>query len=156
MTVLLGSKDASNDRKKFMKSVFLFWVLGAIDGHAKNFSLKIESQGRYQLTPLYDVISAYPLISKKQLEFQQLKMAMSLNGNKRYYLWNTIQRRHWFTMAAKCQFSPVMMQDIINEVCDTMEKIIDQVTKTLPTNFPAYICDSIFSGMRQIKNRCIL
>lgn len=155
MNILLGSQDASTDRRKFIKSVFLFWVLAAIDGHAKNFSLKIESQGRYQLTPLYDVISAYPLAVKRQLEWKELKMAMSLRGKNRHYLWNTIQLRHWFAMAEKCQFSAGYMQDIINEVCDNMESVISQVTQISPSNFPASICDPIFAGMRQVKNRCV-
>lgn len=155
MTVLLGSQEAIDDRRKFIKSVFLFWVLGAIDGHAKNFSLKIASQGRYQLTPLYDVISAYPLAAKRQIEWQTLKMAMSLKGKKRHYLWNSIQLRHWFVMAEKCQFSTMMMQDIIDDVFDNMEDVITQVTQVLPLHFPSHICDSIFSGMRKIKNRCM-
>jgi len=154
MNILLGSQDAAQDRIKFIKAVFLFWVLGAIDGHAKNFSLKIEPQGRYQLTPLYDVISAYPIAVKRQLEWQELKMAMSLRGKNRHYLWHTIQLRHWFDMAEKCQFPAPMMQEIINEVCDNMESVISHVTQALPPHFPAYICDPMFSGMRQIKNRC--
>lgn len=155
MGALLGSQEAGNDRKKFIKSVFLFWVLGAIDGHAKNFSFKIEAQGRYQLTPLYDVISAYPLAAKRQIEWQALKMAMSLKGKNRHYLWNTIQLRHWLAMAETCQFSTVMMQEIISEVCDNMEEVIHQVTQLLPSRFPAHICEPIFSGMRKVKNRCV-
>lgn len=155
MNILLGSQDASNDRKKFIKSVFLFWVLGAIDGHAKNFSLKIEAQGRYQLTPLYDVISAYPLAAKRQIEWQTLKMAMSVRGKNRHYLWNTIQLRHWLAMAEKCQFSTTVMQEIIDEVFDNMENVINQVTQILPPNFPTHISEPIFSGMRRIKNRCV-
>ena len=154
MNTLLGSQDASHDRYTFFKSIFLFWVLGAIDGHAKNFSLKIKPQSRYQLTPLYDVISAYPLIAKRQIEARNLKMAMSLKGKNRHYAWSTIQLRHWFAMAERCQFSTVMMQEIINDVCDNMENVITQVMQSLPRNFPAHICDPIFSGMRQIKNRC--
>lgn len=153
MSILLGSKEASHDRKQFIKSVFLFWVLGAIDGHAKNFSLKIEPQGRYQLTPLYDVLSAYPLAAKRQIEWQTLKMAMSLKGKNRHYLWNTIQLRHWFDMVEKCQFSAVMMQEIIDDVFDKMESVIATVTQALPPHFPSDICDSIFAGMRKVKNR---
>jgi len=155
MTILLGSQEAINDRKKFIKSVFLFWVLGAIDGHAKNFSLKIEPQGRYQLTPLYDVISAYPIAAKRQIEWKELKMAMSLRGKNRHYLWSNIQLRHWFSMAKKCQFPATLMQEIVNDVCDNMESVIEQVTQALPSHFPTYICDPIFSGMRQIKNRTV-
>lgn len=154
MNILLGSQEAGNDREKFFKSVFLFWVLGAIDGHAKNFSLSIEPQGRYQLTPLYDVLSAYPLAAKRQIEWQKLKMAMSLNGKNRHYYWKAIKPRHWLTMAEKCQFSASIMQSIIHDVCDNMENIINQVTKILPPNFPIHISNPIFSGMREIKNLC--
>jgi serine/threonine-protein kinase HipA len=155
MTILLGSQEAAGDREKFMKSVFLFWMLGAIDGHAKNFSLSIEPAGYYRLTPLYDVISAYPIAAKRQIEWQALKMAMSLKGKNRHYSWHIIQPRHWLSMAKKCQFSTSIMQNIIHDVCDNMENVIDKVTQTLPQHFPAYISDPIFDGMRKIKNRCI-
>jgi serine/threonine-protein kinase HipA len=155
MHILLGSQKSIDDRIKFIKSVFLFWILGAIDGHAKNFSISIEAQGRYQLTPLYDVISGYPLAAKRQIEWQELKMAMSLKGKNRHYLWNNIQLRHWFAMADRCQFSAKAMQEIVDEVFDNMENVISHVTQILPPHFPAHISDPIFSGMRQVKNRCI-
>ena len=153
MNILFGSKEAMNDREKFMKSVFLFWVMGAIDGHAKNFSISIEPQGRYQMTPLYDVISAYPLTSKRQLEWQKLKMAMSLKDKNRHYLLSNIQTRHWLAMAAQCQFSPMVMQNIIEDVFDNMENVIHHVTDILPKNFPQQISEPIFDGMRQVKNQ---
>ncbi len=154
MRILQGSIEAANDRKNFMKSVFLFWMLGAIDGHAKNFSIHIEAQGRYRLTPLYDVISAYPLVAKKQIEQQKLKMAMSLKGKNRHYLWNNIQPRHWFAMAERCQFPAIVMQEIIDEACDTVDSVINQVSKILPPHFPPHIAKPIFSGMRLIRDRC--
>lgn len=155
MNILLGSKEAIQDREKFMTSIFLFWVLGAVDGHAKNFSITIQPQGRYQLTPLYDVISAYPLAAKRQIEWRELKMAMSLKSKNRHYLWGTIQPRHWLAMANQCQFSTTIMQTIIDNVCDNMENVIEQVTQNLPPRFPHHICDPIFSGMRKIKNCCL-
>ncbi|KKO44965.1 hypothetical protein WG68_12535 [Arsukibacterium ikkense] len=33
---------------------------GATDGHAKNRSIYIEQQDQYRLTPLYDILSAFP------------------------------------------------------------------------------------------------
>ena len=117
--------------------------------------LNIESQGRYQLSPLYDVISAYPIAAKKQIEWQQLKMAMSLQGKSRHYLWNTFQLRHWLAMAEKCQLSTAMIQDLINEVCDTMENVISQVTRAFTSHTFLYISQiQYFSGMREIQNRC--
>lgn len=155
MKILSGSKEPVKDRERFMKSVFLFWVLGAIDGHAKNFSIAIEAQGRYQLTPLYDVISAYPIAEKRQIEWKKLKMAMAVMGKNRHYLWDKIQPRHWLETAKQCHFSEDTMQAIIHDVCNNMETVIEQVTEILPPRFPAHISDPIFAGMRHIKNRCV-
>ncbi len=53
MSCLLGSVKAETDRYEFMKIQVLFWLLAATDGHAKNFSLFIEAEGHYRLTPFY-------------------------------------------------------------------------------------------------------
>jgi len=153
MDLLLGSQNALTDRIQLMKTVFLFWVMGATDGHAKNFSISIEPQGRYKLTPLYDVISAYPIADKRQLEWRALKMAMSLKGKNRHYLWSNFQIRHWLSTAVQCQFSETIMQNIMDDVFDNMENVISQVADSLPNHFPEQISESIFAGMRQIKNR---
>ena len=50
------------DGRNFLCAQLLFWLLAAIDGHAKNFSLFVLQGGRYRMTPLYDVLSAWPLI----------------------------------------------------------------------------------------------
>ena len=77
---LLGSAEPTKDRDVFFSSQVLFWLLAAIDGHAKNFSVKIEAGGKYRLTPLYDIMSAHPLIAKNQLQAKKIKMAMALKG----------------------------------------------------------------------------
>lgn len=155
MNLLRGAYTAKKDREQFMKSVFLFWVLGAIDGHAKNFSVHLEAGSRYRLTPLYDVMSAYPLAAKRQLEWRDLKMAMSLKSKNRHYHWHSIQRRHWLAMAEYCQFPVARMDEMIDEACDEMEAVINKVSSELPNQFPKEIAESIFQGMIQIKNRLI-
>ncbi|PCH57100.1 MAG: serine/threonine protein kinase [Legionellales bacterium] len=152
MQVLSGSCVAKADRWQFMKATFLFWVLGAIDGHAKNFSIFLQQHERYRLTPLYDVISAYPLAASRQLEWRDLKMAMALQGKNRHYHWHNMQLRHWIATAEKCQFPVQVMQDIIDEVFDDLEKVIDSVAMNLPDNFPEPIATAIFNGMHRVKN----
>lgn len=156
MDILTGSVNAINDRRIFMKAVFLYWVIGAIDGHGKNFSISIEPKGRYKLTPLYDVISAYPLASKRQLEWKELKMAMSLNGKNIHYHWNEIQPRHWLETAKKCQLSERIMQEIIDETFENMETVISEVEKIIPVVFPKETSEPIFIGMRKLRDRFII
>jgi serine/threonine-protein kinase HipA len=57
---LNGAVAPREDRLRFMKTQIVFWLLSAIDGHAKNFSVFL-TPGGYKLTPLYDVMSAAPL-----------------------------------------------------------------------------------------------
>lgn len=154
MDTLSGSIDAKTDRITFMKAVFLFWVMGAIDGHAKNFSVSILPKGRYKLAPLYDVISAYPLLEKKQIQLKDMKMAMAVKGKNIHYHWDKILLRHWLETAKKCKFSENMMQEIIDETFKNMDTVINQVAKELPRNFPKDISDSIFAGMRKVRERC--
>jgi serine/threonine-protein kinase HipA len=49
-----------------MRAQLLFWMFTAIDGHAKNFSIRLLPEGRFRLTPLYDVISAWPITGSRQ------------------------------------------------------------------------------------------
>src|SRR6185295_4475234 len=58
MEMLLGSERAAEDRRDFMRTQLVFWLLAGIDGHAKNFSIFLLPGGAYRLTPRYDIMSA--------------------------------------------------------------------------------------------------
>ena len=62
LDLLSGSARARADRSHFLRSQLAFWLLAATDGHAKNFSLFHQRGGGFRLTPLYDVLSAWPII----------------------------------------------------------------------------------------------
>jgi len=155
MTLLLGSVDALSDRRLFLKTQVLFWLLGAIDGHAKNFSIFLMSGGSYRLTPAYDVMSAYPLLAKRQLDSQKMKMAMAARGKRNHYHWDKILYRHWLSTARACRFPADEMEKIIKELLEEMDGVIEQVAGELPPFFPDEVVRSIFDGMRSARNRLI-
>jgi len=62
MRLLLGSENAAKDRRNFFKTQIIFWLLAATDGHAKNFSIFLQPKAQYRATPIYDVLSAHPVI----------------------------------------------------------------------------------------------
>ena len=84
---LLAQSSERSDLTTFFKAQVLFWMLRAIDGHAKNFSLFLHPCGRFQLTPLYDVLSAWPVIGRRSGQWpqQKLRMAMAWHGEKGRY-----------------------------------------------------------------------
>jgi len=153
MELLLGSAHSLDDRRTFMTQVFLFWVLGAIDGHAKNFSLALKPGGEFQLTPAYDVMSAYPLIAKKQLEQRRRTMAMSLRGKNRQYQWERMFGRHWLSAAKRCNFPSDEMTQIIERIMGEMDRVIEQVSARLPKGFPDDVASPIFDGMKRARER---
>jgi len=153
MTLLLGSSEGLADRRSFMTLQVLFWLMGAIDGHAKNFSIFLLPGGNYRLTPAYDVISAYPLLAKHQLERQNLKMAMAVKGKSSHYQWQKILQRHWLSMAARCRFPVEEMAAVIDVLLERMDEVIANVSSQLPESFPRDMGEAVFEGMRDARDR---
>lgn len=153
MQLLSGSQNAAEDRDIFYRSQILFWLLAAIDGHAKNFSVFIEPEGQYRLTPLYDIMSAHPLISKKQLQTKKIKMAMALQGKNNHYHWHSVQRRYFLTMAQLAHYSVNKAEIALDTMLGQVEPVIAQVSANLPARFPSAIAETIFAGMRLVQRK---
>jgi serine/threonine-protein kinase HipA len=147
MQVLLGAEDATGDRERFFRSQILFWLLAATDGHGKNFSLYLEADSRYRLTPLYDILSSYPLMKSGAVPRQKAKMAMALRGKKNYYEWNQIQSRHFSSTAKFVDFSITRAEQILAEMLGQVKAIVAQVEASLPPGFPNHVKEPIFEGM---------
>jgi serine/threonine-protein kinase HipA len=100
MDLLSGSKNAYEDRLEFLRVQIVFWLLAAIDGHAKNFSIALNQDG-YRLTPFYDVLSAYPYFGQGNIQRKKVKMAMEVHSKNTHYKWNEIMARHWLEHGKK-------------------------------------------------------
>ena len=152
--LLLGSRSSSMDRRNFFRAQVLFWMLCATDGHAKNFSVFIEPAGRFTLTPLYDVISAYPILgtAANQLAPQKAKMAMAAFGKNRHYGWAEIQPRHWLTTAAATGLDATVKEDIA-ELVGRTPKVIAKVSSMLPQGFPTNVARAVFDGLSLTAER---
>lgn len=146
MELLNESQKPSEDRALFMKTQVVFLLLAAIDGHAKNFSIRWGPAGFF-LTPLYDILSAQPIVDRGELEYQKIKMAMSIGDNSHWKV-KEISRRHFLQSAKRCRFDLAMMNQIIDETIESVPKAIDAVANYLPPGFPEDVADSIFKGMR--------
>lgn len=150
MSLLLGARDARADRHTFFKTQILFWLLAATDGHAKNFSVFIEPGGRYSLTPLYDLLSAYPVMGKgaHHISSQKLRMAMAVYGKARHYHWSRLQHRHWLNTARTCDFA-ADVEDVIAELIAKTPGVVASISSRLPKDFPISVSEPILSGLEK-------
>ncbi len=149
MSLLLGSADSKKDRETFFITQILFWLLAAPDGHAKNFSVFIERGGRYRLTPLYDIMSAYPVLGHGNglIPPEKLKMAMAFRGKNRHYEWDKIYARHIYETGRRCGMDASIIDSMISNLVTDIPKAIESISRSLPNDFPASVADTIFEGM---------
>lgn len=148
--VLRGSVRAEEDLTTLLTSQILFWLMAAPDGHAKNFSIHLLPAGRYVLTPLYDVMSIWPIegAGANQYSLHKAKLAMALLGKNKHYRYSNVQRRHFNSTAAEC-FLRRDAEDIIDGVLARTCGAIEAVAARLPTGFPERIAATIFAGIER-------
>jgi serine/threonine-protein kinase HipA len=146
---ILTASEAPSDGATFVKAQLLFWALAATDGHAKNFSLFQRPGNTYRMTPLYDVISAWPIMGKgrHQLPYQKAELAMAVRGKNTHYKLAGIHPRHWDNVANLAGIKDA--SEIIAEVVTATPSVISAVQSRLPKEFPASMADKIFTGLAQ-------
>ncbi len=121
MKCLNGAIAPYQERLKFLKIKVLFWMLTAIDGHAKNFSIMITPDG-YYLTPLYDVMSVAPYL---QFPVQKVKMAMSV-GDRGIYRLNQISARHFRQTGRGAGLIDEDIDKVFGELVEQTDKVLIQ------------------------------
>ncbi len=151
LNLLKGSDNPREDQKALLKAQVLFWLIGATDGHAKNFSIHLGRGGRFKLTPVYDVLTAQPSLVTRQIERKQMKLAMFV-GESRHYRLDEIKGRHFVQTTKRAGLPGSLAEEVLEEVAQAADTAITTVEKQLPRNFPEYIHDSVQAGLtKRIK-----
>ena len=149
LNLLKGSDKPAEDQKAFLKAQIIFWLIGATDGHGKNFSIYLGAGGRFVLTPFYDVLTAQPFLDGHQVQRKEMKMAMSV-GNKNHYRMDKILGRHFMQTAQRAGLPDYLAKEALEEIAGTAETAMQEIEENLPPDFPADIHESV---MRVMKSR---
>jgi serine/threonine-protein kinase HipA len=149
LAVLKGGTDYARDGRVFLLAQLAFWLLAGIDGHAKNFSVFLLPGGAYRLTPLYDVMSAWPIIDNgpHSLSYKKVKLAMAVRSYSPHYKLSEIQPRHWRAVALRSGIASMW-----EEMCALVERVpqaLAAASSELPRQFPPVLRDAIFDGARR-------
>jgi serine/threonine-protein kinase HipA len=146
--LLKGSDRPNEDIAGFLRANIVFWLIGATDGHAKNFSVFLGPGGRFSMTPLYDVLTAQPSLDANQIRHNKFKLAMSV-GTKRHYAIAEIMPRHFMQTLGDAGVANSLVQAIFGDLAANALKTIDTVIETLPAGFPGAVADSVRRGVSQ-------
>lgn len=146
--LLKGADSPAEDHRTLFEAQLVFWLIGATDGHAKNFSIFLHPGGGYALTPLYDVLAAQPSLDARQIERKRMKLAMSV-GNNNHYLIDEIQARHFFQTGEAAGLSPSLVRSAVEGIAARMAGALASLEGELPGDFPPALHESVSAGVQR-------
>jgi serine/threonine-protein kinase HipA len=148
LALLKASDDPAADQRLFLKAQVFFWLLGATDGHAKNFSVHLMPGGRFRLAPLYDIMSAQPLVDAGQLRHNQFRLAMAA-GKNRHYVVDEVLPRHFEQTARAAGVAKAVVDDVLADLAQAMPRALDEIVRALPEDFPARLLEQLAAGVHR-------
>ena len=158
LAVLSASRQRTQDRETFFRAQVLFWLMCAPDGHAKNFSIALHAGGAFSLAPLYDVVSAYPVLGTgpNQIAPQRVKLAMALRCTRAHWRMRDVLRRHWVEVGRRngvVSEAGDGVDVLIRDIVVRTPAVLDAVAATLPKGFPARVGGAILDGVAAAVSR---
>ena len=152
MEILRRSDEPTKDRLDFFKANILFWLMGATDGHAKNFSISLLPGGRFHMTPFYDVLTLQPTADARQIERKEFKLAMRL-GKSKYYKISDIVGRHIQETGLQAGLSREAIASVFEDIHQSAQGALEKTFSALPDGFPAVLADSISAAFEERLKR---
>lgn len=153
--LLRGADDPQSDQAAFFKSQILFWLIGATDGHAKNFSIFLKPGGRFSLTPFYDVLSAQPAVDAGQIAPNRYRLAMSA-GTNRHYRMNELTGRHFVQSGRSAGMSEELMLGAMSDLLELASEAPGLARSAMPPDFAegihGCIADALAAGVHELAN----
>jgi serine/threonine-protein kinase HipA len=140
--LLSASDDPSMDQKAILAAQVIFWLIGATDGHAKNFSVFLRPGGGFKLTPFYDVLSVQTAVDRGQLNRKSFRLAMAV-GSSRHYRIDEVLGRHFVQTAKAAGLGPTLVKQVLLDISEKAIAAADLARAAMPDDFAADIHDSI-------------
>lgn len=149
---LLGGSDKPlEDTATLFKAQVLFWIVGATDGHAKNFSVFLKPGGGFELTPLYGILTVQPSVDRRELRLNQSKMAMAV-GERSHYRVRDIHGRHFVETGRAMSLSLAAIRAVFDEIHARFEQAFREV-EGVPPKSASRLHESVLEGARNRLRR---
>jgi serine/threonine-protein kinase HipA len=128
------------DRETFFKAQIFVYLIRASDGHAKNFSLRLGKRGRFNLAPLYDILSIAPVVRAGRLQRTRYCLAMSIGG---HYGLDEIVPRHFEQEGRDSGLPKNRALELLAEMIANLNPAIERTHKELQDQVPQSVSGPI-------------
>ena len=144
--LLEGSVVPEKDRRNFLRAQVVFWLLAAIDGHAKNYSLRLLPGSRFRLAPLYDIVSVQPALTGGELPADEAIVSLAV-GDAGLRVVDRIEPRHFVETARAAGVPARVVRGLFAELIETRARAFEAVREGLPDDFPNAMEVAIFDAI---------
>ena len=111
------------DVRRFSDAVLFNYIVGAPDGHSKNFALLYAPDGRARMAPLYDLSSAFAYEPNKN-GYDLSKTAMSIGGRRKF---GEVLHKHLDRHAREMRLDPSEVRDRTASLADAAPEAFYEV-----------------------------
>lgn len=146
MELLRESDTPIPDRETFFRAQIFFYLIGASDGHAKNFSLRLGRQGRFSLAPLYDILSVAPIVRAGRLQRKRYRLAMSVDG---HYGVDEIVPRHFEAEGRAAGLPKGRALELLQDMSDRLGPALERTIVAIRAQVPHAVRDPIATDAMQ-------
>lgn len=146
MELLRESDTPIEDRETFFRAQIFFFLIGASDGHAKNFSLRLGRRARFTLAPLYDILSVAPVVRAGRLQRKRYRLAMSING---HYGIDEIVPRHFEAEGRAADLPRGRALELLQDMTDRLGPALERTLLAVGDQVPAAVSEPIASDATQ-------
>lgn len=146
MELLRESDEPIQDRETFFRAQILYFLIGASDGHAKNFSLHLGRRGRFRLAPLYDILSLAPVVQDGRLQRKRYRLAMSIDG---HYGIDEIVPRHFEAEGKASGLPKHRALELLDEMTGLLGAALERTRLALTEQVPESVTAPISTDAAQ-------
>lgn len=146
MELLRESDTPIEDRETFFRVQIFFFLIGASDGHAKNFSLRLGRRGRFRFAPLYDILSIAPVVRAGRLQRKRYRLAMSVDG---HYGIDEIVPRHFEAEGRAAGLPKGRALELLQDLTDRLGPALERTLIAVGDQVPAAVSEPIASDAMQ-------
>lgn len=126
---LLRNRADEDSNWRFAEAVAFNYLIGASDGHAKNYSILL-SGSQVRLAPLYDVASSLPYDPTED-DSDLRKTAMAIGGQRRY---GQVTARNWERFARRARLDDGRLMDRVTVLARDLPDAVASAIDELPAS----------------------
>ncbi len=144
--LLEGSVVPEADRRSFLRAQIVFWLLAAIDGHAKNYSVRLLPGSRFRLAPLYDIVSVQPALTGGEIPADEAMMSLAV-GDAGLRVVDRIGPQHFVETAKAAGVPARVLRSLFAELIEIRAGAFETVREGRPDDFPQAMEVAIFDAI---------